>query len=101
MSNIQKHFDEFSQSRISVIVRTNDYDHALKIIEGSAKGGIKFVEITLTIPNALQLIKEATTKFPELAIGAGTVMSIDDAKKSLEAGATYLVSPICDLELLK
>lgn len=101
MKKIEEHFEEFKKSRISTIVRTDDYDHALKIIEGSRNGGIKFIELTLTIPNAFELIKEATTKWPDLKIGAGTVLTLEQAKHAVEAGATYLVDPVCDVELLK
>ncbi|ATZ20472.1 bifunctional 4-hydroxy-2-oxoglutarate aldolase/2-dehydro-3-deoxy-phosphogluconate aldolase [Mesoplasma lactucae] len=101
MTNIEKHFNEFKKHRLSTIVRTNDYDHAMKIIEGSIAGGINFIELTLTIPNVFELIKEARKRFPDANIGAGTVLTIDDAKKSIAAGATYLVDPVCDVELLK
>ena len=62
MNKIDQHYEEFKRSRISTIVRTDDYQHALKIIEGSREGGIKFIEITLTIPDAYQLISEASQK---------------------------------------
>lgn len=101
MSKIKEHVEKFSKHRISTIVRTNDYDHALKIIEGSYNGGIRYIEITLTTPNAYKLITESTKKWPELEIGAGTVMTQEEAIKAIDAGATYLVSPTCNLELLK
>ncbi|MCL8211453.1 KHG/KDPG aldolase [Mesoplasma sp. JKS002658] len=101
MNKINQHFEEFKKSRISTIVRTDDYDHALKIIEGSREGGIKFIEITLTIPDAYKLITEASKKWSDLKIGAGTVLTLDQAKESIKAGASYLVDPVCDVELLK
>lgn len=101
MSNIQKHIDLFSKNKVSTIVRTTDFDTAYNIIKGSSIGGIKFIEITLTCPNPYELIKKCVKDFPELEIGAGTVMTLEEAQKSIDAGASYLVSPICDVELVK
>ncbi|AHI52515.1 bifunctional 4-hydroxy-2-oxoglutarate aldolase/2-dehydro-3-deoxy-phosphogluconate aldolase [Spiroplasma culicicola] len=101
MNNIEKHIQTLEQHKLSTIVRTNDFDHAYKIIKASHDAGIKFIEITLTTPNALELIKKCREDFPDLLIGAGTVLTIEDAKKSLEYGAQYFVSPIAAVELVK
>lgn len=101
MSNIAKHIELFKKHRVSTIVRTTDFDHAYNIIKGSYLGGIKFIEITLTCPNPYELIKKIVKDFPELEVGAGTVMTLKEAQDSIKAGATYLVSPIADTELVK
>ncbi|ARU92246.1 2-dehydro-3-deoxyphosphogluconate aldolase/4-hydroxy-2-oxoglutarate aldolase [Spiroplasma clarkii] len=101
MSQIKNHIAALEAAKLSTIVRTNDFDHAYKIIKASHEAGIKFIEITLTIPNALELITKTRRDFPELFIGAGTVLNTDQAEVSLMAGAQYLVSPIASVELVK
>ncbi|QEH61438.1 2-dehydro-3-deoxyphosphogluconate aldolase [Spiroplasma chinense] len=101
MSEIQKHIEKLEKHKISTIIRTDDFDHAYNIVKASNEAGIKFVEITLTIPNALELIKKCSIDFPELSVGAGTVITMEDAKNSLEYGAEYLVSPIAIPEVVE
>lgn len=101
MNQIKKHIAALEASKLSTIVRTNDYDHAYNIIKASREGGIKFIEITLTIPNALELIKQTRIDFPDLYIGAGTILEIDQAIEAVKMGAQYLVSPIASVELVK
>ncbi|AOG60991.1 2-keto-3-deoxygluconate-6-phosphate aldolase [Spiroplasma helicoides] len=101
MSNITKHIDEFRKYRLSTIVRTNSYDNAYRIVKASHEAGIKFIEITLTIPDAYKLIKTCSQDFPDLSIGAGTILTLEEAKKAIEHDASYLVSPVGDIEILK
>jgi len=55
--------------------------------------GIPVVEITLTSPGALQVIHDLAKRYPDLAIGAGTVLSEDLARQAVNAGARFLTSP--------
>ncbi|MDI4567863.1 MAG: bifunctional 4-hydroxy-2-oxoglutarate aldolase/2-dehydro-3-deoxy-phosphogluconate aldolase [Mycoplasma sp.] len=95
------YLSEIEKNKITVIVRTKSNVLAERVINNSIKAGFKNVEITLTIENAYELIKKMATKYPDVHFGAGTVLTIEDAKRSLEAGANYLVSPILNLDLLK
>ncbi len=70
--------------------------------EGSLQGvmeilisaGLRFVEITLNNPNALNLIETSNSRFSDsLTIGAGTVLSVNDAERAVSAGARFLVAP--------
>lgn len=101
MKNIESHINLFKKHRLSTIVRTSDALTAYKVIEASASAGIKFIEITLTIPGAYALIEKCRKKFKDLIIGAGTVLTIEDAKTAVQFGAQYLVSPVSDLKILK
>ncbi|ASP28335.1 2-dehydro-3-deoxyphosphogluconate aldolase / (4S)-4-hydroxy-2-oxoglutarate aldolase [Spiroplasma corruscae] len=101
MSNIKKHIEEFKKYRISTIVRTDSYNNAYRIVKASHEAGIKFIELTLTIPDAYKLIKTCREDFPDLFIGAGTVLTLEEAKKAVENKAQYLVSPVSNIEILK
>src|SRR6202008_1000928 len=57
------------------------------------KGGIPIVEITLTVPGAVQVIAELVKAMPEVLVGAGTVLNEDLARQCVEAGAQFLVTP--------
>nr|QOX89578.1 bifunctional 4-hydroxy-2-oxoglutarate aldolase/2-dehydro-3-deoxy-phosphogluconate aldolase ['Parthenium hysterophorus' phyllody phytoplasma] len=56
--------------------------------------------MTLTIPQAFSLIKEISLQYPKAMIGAGTVLTLHEAKTALESGAQYLVSPVYNEEIL-
>ena len=64
-------------------------------LKPSAKGGIPIVEITMTVPGAVEVIRElAKNSSPdELLVGAGTVLNPEQAQRCLDAGAQFLVSP--------
>ncbi|KXT29165.1 KDPG and KHG aldolase family protein [Candidatus Phytoplasma oryzae] len=101
MENIKKNISKLQQNPISVIVRTKTFQNAQKILKNTIENGFVFAEITLTIPNAFELIKETKKKYPQIMIGAGTVLNLEEAKKAVQSGANYLVSPIYNKEILK
>lgn len=83
--------DLIKKEKLIAVIRYNSYEEAKKAIETCIKGGIKIIEITLTTPEALKLIKEFSKS--KVLIGAGTVVSHEDAYKSVKSGAKFLVSP--------
>src|SRR5260370_3283201 len=54
----------------------------------------------MTIPGAVQVIYELARNHPQLAVGAGTVLDLDNARRCLDAGAKFLTSPGLDLEIV-
>ncbi|MBL6930874.1 MAG: bifunctional 4-hydroxy-2-oxoglutarate aldolase/2-dehydro-3-deoxy-phosphogluconate aldolase [Rhodospirillales bacterium] len=74
------------------VIRVPEAGLALTAVEWLAESGIKTVEITLSTPDAFTLISRLR-KETDLLIGAGTVLTPDDARHALDAGAEYLVSP--------
>ncbi|MDV3166355.1 MAG: bifunctional 4-hydroxy-2-oxoglutarate aldolase/2-dehydro-3-deoxy-phosphogluconate aldolase ['Waltheria sp.' little leaf phytoplasma] len=100
MRNIQKKIYYLKQNPLSVIVRTKTKNNAYKILKNTLENGFRFAEITLTIPQAFSIIKEISLQYPEAMIGAGTVLTLQEAKTALEAGAQYLVSPVYNEEIL-
>lgn len=85
----------FGQVKASAILRTPSAEAAAPAMEAALRGGFKVIEFTLTIPNALELIQEFSQR-PSVVVGAGTVLTTQDAEAAVKAGATCLVSPVVD-----
>ena len=88
---------------VVAVIRAENADVATKISEACIKGGIPAIELTFTVPGALDVIKALAAKFPadKLILGAGTVLDSETARAAILAGATYIVSPGFDLETAK
>jgi 2-dehydro-3-deoxyphosphogluconate aldolase/(4S)-4-hydroxy-2-oxoglutarate aldolase len=74
-------------------VRVSSQDLARFAAETVYSAGIPVVEITMTTPGALQLINDLAHRFPDLAVGAGTILDDDMARQCVDAGARFLTSP--------
>lgn len=82
------------QIGIIPVVRASSQREAHLAAEAVCKGGIPIVEITMTCPGAIEVIRELTkTSGEEILVGAGTVLNTEDARRCLDAGAQFLVSP--------
>lgn len=87
---------------IIAVVRTDKPEQVPFICEALLAGGVVAVEITFTVPNAADAIHEADRRFGARAlIGAGTVLDLDQARRALEAGAQFIVSPITRTPLVE
>src|SRR5580765_5207431 len=75
------------------VVRASSVEEANKAVEAICAGGIPVVEITMTVPNAISVIRELVQRRTDVLIGAGTVTNADQAELCLRAGAQFLVSP--------
>jgi 2-dehydro-3-deoxyphosphogluconate aldolase/(4S)-4-hydroxy-2-oxoglutarate aldolase len=90
----QKVRTQIEQIGIIPVVRASSSREACIAAEAVCKGGIPIVEITMTVPGALEVIRElAKSCGSEVLIGAGTVLNAEDARRCIEAGAQFLVSP--------
>jgi 2-dehydro-3-deoxyphosphogluconate aldolase / (4S)-4-hydroxy-2-oxoglutarate aldolase len=85
------------------ILRTETPDDLVAISRALVEGGVKFVEITMTVPGALEIIRDAVAqlKGTEVYIGAGTVLDAQTARVAIIAGAQFIVSPGFDAETVK
>ena len=81
-------------------VRVSSAEDALFAAETILRGGIKVVEMTTTVPDAVEVIAQLTRSAPELMVGAGTVMNAETARACLDAGAAFLTSPGLDLDIV-
>lgn len=77
------------------IIREENPDHVMPLVDALSRAGITTVEITLTTPNALQLIAGYADR-TDLLIGAGSVLNARQAAEAFSAGARFYASPCCD-----
>jgi len=82
-------------------VRVASAEDAQYAAETVARGGIPLVEITLTIPGAIPLITSLVHKHPKMIVGAGTVLDVETARQSVDAGAHFLTSPGLSLPVME
>ncbi len=89
----------FAQHRCSAILRTDDREVVRPALEAAIAGGFRIVEVTMTTPDCLEHIR-ALSERHGLVVGAGTVLSVDDAKAAMAAGARFMVSPVTDPQVI-
>src|SRR5258706_2902124 len=84
------------------VVRAASAAEALDAVEAIRAGGISILEITFTVPGAVQIIGDLTKRLgDEALIGAGTVLDADSAKACIDAGARFIVSPSLDIPTIE
>ncbi|HYU25243.1 MAG TPA: 2-dehydro-3-deoxyphosphogluconate aldolase, partial [Thermoanaerobaculia bacterium] len=84
------------------VVRARSSEEALAAVEAIRAGGIPVLEITMTVPGAMKIIKELTLRLGDDAlIGAGTVTDSDTARACVDAGAKFIVSPALDIPTIE
>ena len=81
------------QIGIVPVIRASSPQEARFAAEAVCQGGIPIVEITMTVPKALEVISELVKTAPDVVVGAGTVLNEEMARKCADAGAQFLVSP--------
>jgi 2-dehydro-3-deoxyphosphogluconate aldolase/(4S)-4-hydroxy-2-oxoglutarate aldolase len=86
------------EQRLVAVIRAPDADAALGAARAVAAGGVRIVEITFTVPDALRVMA-ALRDEPGLTVGAGTVLTGEQARSALDAGARFLIAPNLSLEV--
>jgi Entner-Doudoroff aldolase len=89
----------FARHRCSAILRTNDREAVRPALEAAIAGGFRIVEVTMTTPDCLDHVS-ALSERRDLIVGAGTVLTVEDAKEAMAAGARFLVSPVTDPQII-
>jgi len=83
------------------VVRAASATEAIAVGDAIAAGGIEALEITMTVPDALKVVREVVARYGDrLLIGAGTVLDAEQARECIAAGARFIVSPIADDETI-
>lgn len=98
--NIKQFVDLLGREKASAILRTHDQEKAALAMEAAIRGGFRVIEFTLTVPGVFELIKDFSRR-GDLVVGAGTVMSPEEAEQAVDAGAQFLVSPIVDEAVIR
>jgi 2-dehydro-3-deoxyphosphogluconate aldolase/(4S)-4-hydroxy-2-oxoglutarate aldolase len=98
-----KIIQELTASGVVAVIRAASADDAIKMIEAVKEGGVRAIEITMTVPGAVDLIKDLTETYKgtDVIIGAGTVLDSETARACILAGAAYIVSPGFDKETVE
>ena len=82
-------------------VRVSSAEDAMFAAEAVYCGGIPIVEVTLTVPGAIEVISHLVKNAPEMLVGAGSVLDVVSARLCLQAGAKFLTSDGIDLDVVK
>ena len=101
MSSRKEIRDGLLARKINAIVRTDDQSVAEQAMAAAVEGGFRVIEFTLNTPGALELITQFRSMDESLLVGAGTVMTPQAAKEAVNAGAQFIVSPVCDPAVIR
>lgn len=102
MDNKEKNLQDIINCGVVAIVRVASAQEAVEVCGAIAKGGVKPIEITMTVPGAIDAIKELKgTMEDNVLLGAGTVLDPETARAVILAGAEFVVCPTLNLEVIK
>jgi 2-dehydro-3-deoxyphosphogluconate aldolase / (4S)-4-hydroxy-2-oxoglutarate aldolase len=89
-------------SGVVAVIRSDVSTGLLEAARALAAGGVRAIEVTMTTPGAVEAIAALTAESRgEFAVGAGTVLDADAARRVIDAGAEFLVSPNLDVEMIR
>jgi 2-dehydro-3-deoxyphosphogluconate aldolase/(4S)-4-hydroxy-2-oxoglutarate aldolase len=99
----EEKIDFIIKNKFLFIIRTEDFDGAMKCFDALVEVGAKVIEFTSTIPNYEKAIKEAKEKVKgeEILVGAGTVLNKELALKAMEGNPDFVVNPTQNFEILE
>lgn len=97
----ERFYDELRGARIVPVVVLDHIGDAIPLARALATGGIRMVEVTLRTPAASEAIRDMSRAQPSMVLGAGTVTSVDQADEAVAAGASFIVSPHYDEEIVR
>jgi 2-dehydro-3-deoxyphosphogluconate aldolase / (4S)-4-hydroxy-2-oxoglutarate aldolase len=87
---------------IIAVVRSPDSQQLVEAARALADGGVSIVEITMTVPDALDVVRQVRTALgDQILLGAGTILDVETARAALLAGAEYLVAPTVNLDVIR
>jgi len=87
---------------IVAVVRSESSESLVKVVQALAEGGVTAAEITFTVPDAIEVIRQVRKEVGDaVVLGAGTVLDPETARAALLAGAEYIVAPTVNLEVIK
>lgn len=82
-------------------IRVPSADDALFAAHQMLRWGIPIVELTMTVPGAIGVLKELVRTTPHLTVGAGTVLDVETARACIDAGAAFITSPGLDVDIVE
>ena len=95
--NKQETLEQLKEIGLIAVIRGPDPDTTIKMVEALYAGGVRAIEITYTTPDAPEVVRSLDGEFGEhIVLGMGTLTEPDQAGEARQAGARFLVSPICE-----
>jgi 2-dehydro-3-deoxyphosphogluconate aldolase/(4S)-4-hydroxy-2-oxoglutarate aldolase len=95
-------FNRMVSEGLIPVVRISSAREAMDVADAIKEGGVSFIEITMSVQGAIDVIKELTQKYKdEIIMGAGTVLDTETGRAALLAGAQFIVSPTLNLDLIQ
>jgi 2-dehydro-3-deoxyphosphogluconate aldolase/(4S)-4-hydroxy-2-oxoglutarate aldolase len=89
------------EAGVVAVIRLKDPERLRAVVDALIEGGVRAIEVTMTVPGAVDLIRSLATALPSsFLLGAGTVLDTDTATRVIDAGATFVVSPVLRRELV-
>src|SRR6185503_2286553 len=83
------------------VLRAESVDKALALAEAIAAGGVNVLEVTMTVPGAIQVMRKLAEQRPDILVGAGTVLDAETARMCILEGAQFVVSPALNLQTIE
>ena len=101
--NKSEFFYKLKNDGLIAVIRGTDEAEALKCAEACYKGGIRFIEITFTLPKAQLILAKVSQEYKgtDAIVGAGTVLDTHTSRAAILSGAQFVVAPTLDLETIK
>jgi len=101
MDGIKETVAKVGELGIVLVVRAKGDENTMKGLEAMVNGGVKALEITFSVPNAVEVIRAVGARFGDrILLGAGTVLTPEEARGAVGAGARFVVSPNTNPEVL-
>ena len=97
MKTIEEKFQEYA---VVPVVVLEDAKDALQLAKALIEGGLPCAEVTFRTEAAEESIRAISEKYPEMLVGAGTVLTIEQLDRATKAGAKFIVSPVIDPEIV-
>lgn len=93
---------QIESTGVVAIIRASGSDELIDVVNALRQGGVTCIEVTMTTPNALEVIRQARQAVGDsAAIGVGSVLDAETARAAILAGAQFVVAPICDLDTIE
>lgn len=93
--------EKLLQGGVIAVIRHANKDNILPVVKALIAGGIIGIEITVENEGGFEAIAACRDAFDDIALGAGTVVSVESARRAIESGATFIFSPILSEEVVK
>src|SRR2546423_13269018 len=98
----ESHLRHILDVGLVAVVRSPDSGQLVEVCRALADGGVSVVEITMSVPDALDVVREVRRSLGDrVLLGAGTILDPETARAALLAGAEYLVAPTLNLDVIR